>query len=426
MANNSYASIQSQIAQVIISKPPEFVLSANQLNYSSNPIDELNLVQTTLKQNEISNSIRSLREETIKTDHLKVKLGEDIKIDCNVIGFPKPKLSLHKNNNLNFLFTIKNRIQFDKQKFIIKNATLEDQGMYICIAVNGLGKATKNITVDVLSAPIFIQTGQTENNQSRYLEGETILINCYANGNPKVQIIWKKDELLLETDSKMNSKMNPKMNSKTNSKINFNNRFNLKFDRQVLIIKNSKQSDSGFYQCILKNELGNLTLFKRIQILSSDQMKLNYIQDNWYLILVLIVILIWLLIVIKLLMIYLLKNLFHRFSKKSTFENSNVLNSNNVSNRLMNTLNSKRSNRTIYNPKLNEKDQNERLLNQTTNLKDVDFSSKYLAKNELDYLTKLISYKKVHSSLDNLNLTKPTYQIKVPIKKVQFDLETNK
>lgn len=374
-----------------ISKAPQFI---EQIEYKVQGLVSSSLkIQT--EPNEVRNLISdSLQENAYRTAHLKVRLGRDINIDCRVTGSPQPKISLHKNGNLNFIPSIKHRIQFDKyqQQFIIKNATLDDQGLFTCIANNELGKATKNITVDVLSPPVFLATMM---NQSEYAEGETILINCYAKANPKAEILWKKNELLLETDA--------------------NDRYYLKSDNQLLIIKNSRQSDSGVYQCLLKNELGIVSSFRRVEILNSEQAKLNYLYVNWHLIVLLVLLLICLIFLAKMLSICLFKKLIRCLSgsKKSTdFDRKSV----------------KKGANQIYRPQpkvrqggqLERNEQNENLLKSN---KSLDCSSKYLAKNDLDSITRLVSYKKVQNSLDNLNFTRHSNLLKTPIKKVQFELD---
>ena len=353
------------------------------------------LVSSSLKiqtdQNEMSNG-DSQPEKVHRTAHLKVRLGREINIDCRVTGNPQPKISLHKNGNLNFISSIKHRIQFDKfkQQFIIKNASLEDQGLFTCIANNELGSATKNITVDVLSPPVFLATMV---NQSEYSEGETILINCYAKANPKAEILWKKNELLLETDA--------------------NDRYYLKSDNQLLIIKNSRQSDSGIYQCLLKNELGIVSSFRRVEILNSEHAKLTYLYNNWHLIVLVVLLLICFVFLAKLLIVCLFKKLIRCLSgsKQSTdFERK---------------LQRKGANQ-IYKPqpKILQSEQNEHLLKfGENNLKSLDYSSKYLA-NDLDSIARLVSYKNVQNSLDNLNFARHGNHLKSPVKKVQFELDS--
>lgn len=398
LANNSYASIQSQVGQVQISKAPQFI-SNEQVDYKAR-----GLVSSSLKiqtADEMTNSIgeslqEALQESSYRSAHIKVRIGRDIYIDCRVTGSPQPKISLHKNGNLNFIPSIKHRIQFDKftQQFIIKNATLDDQGLFTCVANNELGKATKNITVDVLSPPIFLAAAKMVN-QSEYSEGETILINCYAKANPKAEIMWKKNELLLETDA--------------------NDRYYLKSDNQLLIIKDSRQSDSGVYQCLLKNEFGIVSSFRRVEILNSEQTKINYLYSNWHLIILLVLFLICLIFLAKMLSVCAFKKLIRCLSgsKKSTdFEKKPARKGPNQIYKLQPKI--------VQNGQPQRTEQNEHLLK--SNNTSLDYSSKYLA-NDLDSITRLISYKKVQNSLDNLNFAR--YNVpKAPVKKVQFEFDS--
>lgn len=396
-----------------ISKAPQFI---QQVDYKAH-----GLVSSSLKiqtdANEASNSQISENppenaSDLQRTAHLKVRLGRDIHIDCSVTGSPQPKISLHKNGNLNFIPSIKHRIQFDKfkQQFIIKNATLDDHGKFACIATNELGKATKNVTVDVLSPPMFVATAKMVN-QSEYSEGETILINCYAKANPKAEIMWKKNELRLETDA--------------------NDRYYLKSDNQVLIIKNSRQSDSGVYLCLAKNELGIISSFRRVEILNSEQAKISYLYSNWHLIVMLVLLLVCLIFFAKMLSTCLFKKLIRCLSgtkKPNDSEKKNKQCPKKEGNQIYKPQSKNRSPnvqlKRIDQPANQE--QNENLLKSNeSDLKCLDFSSKYLAKNDLDSLTRLISYKKVQNSLDNLNFARHSSNlIKTPVKKVQFEMDS--
>ena len=202
-----------------------------------------------------------------------------------------------------------------------------------------------------------------------------------------------KDELLLETD--------------------LNDRYYLKSDNQILLIKNSRPSDSGFYTCSLRNKFGDIKLSKKVEILTAEQAKLNYLYNNRYLILLLIVLIVCSICLVKIILIFILKKLINRFfgrSKKRTPADDpypaaiKVLNNGQIDV----NLNKHATDEAVRKPN--------------------DFSSKYLSKNCLpkddpDCVTKLISYKKVHNSLDSLTTKLNPNLIKLPVKKVQFKLD---
>lgn len=342
MANNTYGSIESKTAKVLISKPPQFVSALNlESTVNSKPNDlDLEAIENnytiTSSDKDIKSLIRNSHREADK-DHLKIRLGKDIVIDSRVEGSPPPRISLHKTGQDNFTSTLKYRIHFDnvKQQFIIKNAQIYDQGVWQLSAINELGSSTKNITVDILSPPYF----------------------------------------------------------------------------------STKQH----------NQLDIITSFRHVEISTTNQLTINYLYENWYLILVLIVLIVFSICLFKIIYILIFKKLRNRFasSKKPKYLNKKTLNNHQME--LNNKLNE--LNKVINNDQL---EQNENLLlNKQRNdlrLDRKNFAHKFSFKKDFDTNTRLVSFKKVDNSLDNLtnnlnnNLNNNFSNTKVPVKKVQFNL----
>ncbi|OWK13796.1 KDR, partial [Cervus elaphus hippelaphus] len=90
----------------------------------------------------------------------------------------------------------------------LQNASLQDQGDYVCFAQDTKTKkrhcVARQLTVLERMAPMI--TGNLENQTTSI--GETIEVSCTASGNPSPQITWFKDNETLVEDSGAQEKTN--------------------------------------------------------------------------------------------------------------------------------------------------------------------------------------------------------------------------
>ncbi|XP_071181151.1 lachesin-like isoform X2 [Mytilus edulis] len=83
---------------------------------------------------------------TVKTDYRQtlVNSGVDVRFQCSVDGIPEPKVTWKKIGNEDFL-AVGPVLHFP-------SITREDQGQYVCVADNGIGKTNKT------AKPIYVRT----------------------------------------------------------------------------------------------------------------------------------------------------------------------------------------------------------------------------------------------------------------------------
>ena len=72
--------------------------------------------------------------------------GEDIRIDCPIVGNPAPIIEWRKGEDIIDYSWI--RIRTSKRSMKIRNAQEEDTGMYYCKGVNGFGNT--QVRVDLI------------------------------------------------------------------------------------------------------------------------------------------------------------------------------------------------------------------------------------------------------------------------------------
>ena len=86
------------------------------------------------------------------------------------------------------------------------------------------------------------------------IEGEKITLSCNATGNPEPSISWVKD----------------------GSPINSKSRIGLSKDNKRLTITNISRTDSGEYQCVARNRVGNDTSNSRVVVLCKCRTLFNF------------------------------------------------------------------------------------------------------------------------------------------------------
>lgn len=161
--------------------------------------------------------------------------GTALTLSCNFGGEPIPTISwtingspLHISGNFRILATD------DNKHLTIRNVNRTDSGEYRCVAHNSLGNVSSNASA--LSVRYKPAVALNPLNAKK-AEGENVTWSCTATGNPEPNISW------IFNGSHINMNYNPK--------IVFSN------ETQKMTIKNVSRTDSGEYQCMANNNLGN-------------------------------------------------------------------------------------------------------------------------------------------------------------------------
>ncbi|RMX58472.1 hypothetical protein pdam_00022152, partial [Pocillopora damicornis] len=163
--------------------------------------------------------------------------GENITWSCNATGNPEPIISwIFCGSNINT--TYNPRIVFSKgrQEMTITSIIRTDNGEYQCMASNMLGNVSSRVaTLDVLYQPEIVLHPLN----ATKVEGENITWSCNATGNPEPNISW--------------------IFYGSHIKTTYNPRIAFSKGRQKMTITSIIRMDSGEYQCMATNMLGNVS-----------------------------------------------------------------------------------------------------------------------------------------------------------------------
>ncbi|KAH8387797.1 hypothetical protein KR093_009477, partial [Drosophila rubida] len=162
------------------------------------------------------------------------EFGGQVSLPCDVLGDPTPHIQWFRNAQ---------RIEAQLQSggyelradntLIIKKLTLDDEGMFQCLASNEAGEKSASTWLRVkTSAPVMEQPPQNVT----ALDGKDATISCRAVGAPNPNITWIYNETqLVEISSRVQI-----------------------LESGDLLIANIRASDAGLYICVRANEAGTV------------------------------------------------------------------------------------------------------------------------------------------------------------------------
>ncbi|XP_040009220.1 neural cell adhesion molecule L1-like isoform X2 [Xiphias gladius] len=181
---------------------------------------------------------------------VKALSGQSITLECIPKGLPTPRVEWKKKDG-SLGETSGHLDNFDRS-LIFNSIAQSDDGEYECQATNSQGSITHSFTVTVEAAPYWVKEPQN----LLYAPGETVRLDCQAEGIPTPIITWSiNGQQLTEVDD------DPRRSASAG----------------VLILRDVKYADTAVYQCEATNVHGSILLNTYLyvielhpQILSSD------------------------------------------------------------------------------------------------------------------------------------------------------------
>ncbi|XP_033200590.2 protogenin isoform X2 [Bombus vancouverensis nearcticus] len=179
--------------------------------------------------------------------------GSNLSLVCAASGYPPPLMMWSfiprytGNHNV-----AQPRISLNSSIGItilsLVNVSASDAGVYVCSVKNSVTNNVKiqNVTVDILIPPSFVKipTNQVCPN------GRTARFECQAQGLPVPKIYWLKDSLNITINGRRTI-------------------YTKEFNKMELAISATVPSDSGIYQCVAVNSVGEIWAAGRLQVNTS-------------------------------------------------------------------------------------------------------------------------------------------------------------
>ncbi|XP_030057939.1 matrix-remodeling-associated protein 5 [Microcaecilia unicolor] len=183
------------------------------------------------------------QQPKIVASHYKdvtVYLGETMKLECQASGIPAPHISwiFPDKKVMQTSSTVDSRIIISENgTLIIKETTFSDRGVFKCIASNVAGADSLIIRLHIAALPPIIQQEKQEN--ISLSPGHSVYIHCTIKAAPMPSIRW----ILFDgTQIRPSQFVNGNM---------------FVFPNGTLYIRNVLPRDSGRYECVAVNIVGN-------------------------------------------------------------------------------------------------------------------------------------------------------------------------
>ncbi|XP_018584983.2 immunoglobulin superfamily member 10-like [Scleropages formosus] len=180
---------------------------------------------------------------------MSVQAEVDVVLPCETVGEPKPFLSWTKVST-GAMVAMNTRIhRFEVHpngSLVIRRVQLQDRGQYLCTVQNQYGVDKMIVTLIVLAQKP--QLLQPQHRDVTVNLGESISLDCQAQGLPAPQIAWV---LPNRTTLRMASGIDQRVMLLANG---------------TLSVKSASHPDSGIYQCTASNAAGTVTLSVQLHI----------------------------------------------------------------------------------------------------------------------------------------------------------------
>jgi titin len=167
---------------------------------------------------------------------VKVAPKANVKLECKITGQPLPQIKWFKDSK-ELVITKSMKTTFENQisTLIINECEPETAGVYVCKASNHLGFAETNSTLKIEEKPSA--EFDSKLNNLRLKLGSEYTIEADIKGYPIPEVIWTKDEKIIESTKQTLIKT---------------------YERKTIInIKTIKFEDSGTYKLKVSNEAGD-------------------------------------------------------------------------------------------------------------------------------------------------------------------------
>ncbi|XP_066528482.1 uncharacterized protein [Hoplias malabaricus] len=192
--------------------------------------------------------------------HYLALRGKSLTLECIPHGLPTPTVVWEKKDgSLSASSAVRERFH---RWLTFKNISENVDGEYSCTASNTLGKVTHSYIVTVQAAPYWSKQPQSH----RYAPGETVRLDCQAEGIPTPNITWRINGVpIQETNEEPRRRVS----------------------RGTLILNDVRYDDTAVYECEASNQHGTILINIYIhiidlspQILTSDKLLYNITEGD--------------------------------------------------------------------------------------------------------------------------------------------------
>uniref|UniRef100_H3A356 Contactin 1 n=1 Tax=Latimeria chalumnae TaxID=7897 RepID=H3A356_LATCH len=183
-------------------------------------------------------------------------IGSTLTWPCEAKGNPVPSIRWQKNGQAKKKKKKRLGPEFRRGELKINSLSLEDAGMYQCIAENSLGSIYANAELKVLAlAPTFESSPVKK--KLLAAKGGRLIVHCKPKAAPKPRFFWSKGTEMLTNSSRMSV-----------------------WRDGTLEILNVTKMDEGSYTCVAENKRGKANSTGTLSITAVDATKITLAPSN--------------------------------------------------------------------------------------------------------------------------------------------------
>ncbi|XP_046406478.1 Down syndrome cell adhesion molecule-like protein Dscam2 isoform X2 [Ischnura elegans] len=180
----------------------------------------------------------------VEPQNKNAELGQQVMLDCQVEGFPKPTISWKRATDMKpgqyrgLPFHGQGIQVFPNGSLLLEAVRQEDEGPYLCEAGNGVGVGLSAVVTLSVNAPVHFKVRSRKEVVRR---GASAVLRCRALGDAPIAIAWRRDDGarvdMLPRVSVKNTSVPEGLFSE-------------------LTIQEAKREDGGVYTCLARNAFG--------------------------------------------------------------------------------------------------------------------------------------------------------------------------
>lgn len=213
----------------------------------------------TLTVNPSNSVVRSRRPQMLRPtgphSSYHALRGQTLVLECLAQGYPTPTVKwLRKDGELSESRTT---LEMSDRRLRFNNISESDNGEYQCIVENPQGKQVHTYTVTVEAAPYWVKEPLSQ----LYAPGETVKLDCQADGIPTPSITWTINGIPLSATDKEPRRSVSSGGSLTLKDVNF--------------------GDTAIYQCQASNKHGTILTNTNVYVIELPPQILTK-DDNSY------------------------------------------------------------------------------------------------------------------------------------------------
>ncbi|XP_022258107.1 Down syndrome cell adhesion molecule-like protein Dscam2 [Limulus polyphemus] len=189
---------------------------------------------------------------------VEVHEREIAKLPCAAHGYPTPEYNwYHHDGHTLSPVILGSRVTQLHGTLILRDASIRDNGNYVCVTKNSQGQQRTERTLTV-RAPLKVEINPGSPRVRFVKYGERVLLNCNVSGYPVETIFWVKDQRPLPVNYRV--RQAPDHN---------------------LEISSFEKEDSGIYQCYAQNNRDSAQHFIALKLEEKPPTLTKHFTSNY-------------------------------------------------------------------------------------------------------------------------------------------------